>query len=441
MRSDIAISVRNLTKNYRVFGHPTDRIKQAMTFGRIRFHREFTALQDVSFEIKKGETVGIIGRNGSGKSTLLQLICGILKPSSGTIEVNGRVSALLELGAGFNPEFTGRENVYFQGAIMGIPREEIDARFNDIAAFADIGEFIEQPVRTYSSGMFVRLAFAVAVNVSPDILIVDEALSVGDEAFQRKCFSHIQAIQKQGCSILIVSHSAAAVLELCSRTILLDHGKLQAAGKPKTIIDQYYRLLYAPQPKHSELLNELMLACSNETTEVSPDDAHEVAKGSFDPELVSRSTVSYEPQGAIIQNPRILDAEGRQVNILNCGSEYTFTYNVLFTEDGHQVRFSMLIKTKTGYELGGLNTHLRGTEIPDVKDNSLIIVNIPFRCHLLPGIYFLNSGVLGKVKNEEIFLHRIIDIMAFKVRPDSSLLAGGIVDFSTPGKSPTTSTE
>src|SRR3989338_8224249 len=177
---DIAISVKNLTKIYRIFGHPGDRIKQALTFGRMRFHNEFTALQDVSFEIKKGETVGIIGRNGSGKSTLLQLICGILKPTSGSVKVNGRISALLELGAGFNPEFTGRENAYFQGAVMGMTREEMDGRFDDIAAFADIGKFIDQPVRIYSSGMFVRLAFAVSVHINPDILSIDEALSVGD---------------------------------------------------------------------------------------------------------------------------------------------------------------------------------------------------------------------------------------------------------------------
>lgn len=441
MCSDIAISVKHLTKNYRVFGHPTDRIKQAMTLGRMRFHREFTALQDVSFEIKKGETVGIIGRNGSGKSTLLQLICGILKPTSGALEVNGRISALLELGSGFNPDFTGRENVYFQGAIMGIPEEEMDSRFDEVVAFADIGEFIDHPVRTYSSGMFVRLAFAVAVNVSPGILIVDEALSVGDEAFQRKCFSYIQALQEQGCTILLVSHSAAAVLELCGRAILLDHGRLLAVGKPKTVLDRYYRLLYAPQDKHSELLSELALACSNVAIDEPQNGACAIAKNSFDPELESRSTVSYEPQGAIIRNPRILDAAGQQANILTCGEGYTFTYDVLFTDDGHEVRFSMLIKTISGYELGGLSTHLMGTGIPNVKNNSRITVKIPFQCHLLPGIYFLNSGVLGKVRNEEVFLHRIIDIMIFKVRPDSGLLAGGIINFGAPEKSPTISTE
>jgi ABC-type polysaccharide/polyol phosphate transport system ATPase subunit len=188
MRSDAVISVNKLTKTYRIFGHPGDRIKQALTFGRMRFHREFTALKDVSFEIKKGETIGIIGRNGSGKSTLLQLICGILKATAGSVQVNGRIVALLELGAGFNPEFTGTENVYFQGALMGFTRAQMDERFDGIADFAEIGEFIDQPVRTYSSGMFVRLAFSTAMHLNPEILVVDEALAVGDAGFQQKCF-------------------------------------------------------------------------------------------------------------------------------------------------------------------------------------------------------------------------------------------------------------
>lgn len=231
MSSEIAISVKDLTKTYRVFGHPGDRIRQALTFGRVRFHRDFTALKDVSFEIKKGETVGIIGRNGSGKSTLLQLICGILKPTSGSVRVNGRVSALLELGAGFNPEFTGRENVYFQGAVIGLPKAEIDTRIEDIASFADIGEFIDQPVRTYSSGMFVRLAFAVAVHVDADILVVDEALAVGDSPFQTKCLRHMKEMMQHGVTVIFVTHDMNMAKSLCQRAIYIDHGKIKADGE------------------------------------------------------------------------------------------------------------------------------------------------------------------------------------------------------------------
>ena len=241
--SDIAVSVQNLTKTYRIFGHPGDRIKQALTFGRRPFHREFTALKDVSFDIRKGETVGIIGRNGSGKSTLLQLICGILKPTSGTVNVYGRISALLELGAGFNPEFTGRENVYFQGAVMGFSKPQMDARFEEIATFAGIGEFIDQPVRTYSSGMFVRLAFSVAISVEPDILVVDEALAVGDVGFQGRCLERVEAIRRSGGTVLLVTHSMEQVAHHCDRAILLDHGGVLANDVPASVLNRYVALL------------------------------------------------------------------------------------------------------------------------------------------------------------------------------------------------------
>jgi lipopolysaccharide transport system ATP-binding protein len=239
--ADIAISVRNLSKTYRLFKHPGDRIKQFLSLGFKQYHHEFAALNDVSFDIRKGETVGIIGRNGSGKSTLLQLICGILKPTSGSVQVSGRVSALLELGAGFNPEFTGRENVFFQGAIMGIPRDDMGRRFDDIASFADIGEFLDQPVRTYSSGMFVRLAFAVAVHVTPDILVIDEALAVGDVEFQRKCFDKISEMQKQGTTFLIVSHSPYWIERLCHRAAIMEHGHLSQLWQARDVLHRYHR--------------------------------------------------------------------------------------------------------------------------------------------------------------------------------------------------------
>ena len=252
MHSDVAISVKNLTKTYRIFGHPGDRIKQALTFGQKQFHKEFTALKDVSFEIKKGETVGIIGRNGSGKSTLLQLICGILKPTSGTVEVNGRISALLELGAGFNPEFTGRENVYFQGTLMGFSKEQMDEKFDEIAAFADIGDFIDQQVRTYSSGMFIRLAFAAASSVDPKIMVIDEALSVGDSVFQSRCLGKIRTLQEAGVVILLVSHSHNLIASLCNRALLLHQGRQIFLGSVNDAASRYESLcLRQPiKPKH-----------------------------------------------------------------------------------------------------------------------------------------------------------------------------------------------
>jgi ABC-type polysaccharide/polyol phosphate transport system ATPase subunit len=236
---EIVISAKNLTKAYRLFGHPGDRIKQFLSLGLRQYHREFTALQDVSFDIRRGETIGIIGRNGSGKSTLLQLICGILKPTSGSVTINGRVSALLELGAGFNPEFTGRENVFFQGAIMGLSQAEMAARFDAIAAFADIGEFIDQPVRTYSSGMFVRLAFAVAAHVKPDVFLIDEALAVGDIDFQAKCLIKMHGLVDNGVTVILVSHSMQTINSFCDRAILLDGGTVRLDGPPEIVIDRY----------------------------------------------------------------------------------------------------------------------------------------------------------------------------------------------------------
>lgn len=235
---DISISVVNLGKTYRLFDHPGDRIKQFLSCGVKQYHREFTALEDVSFDIKKGETVGIIGLNGSGKSTLLQLICGILKPTTGAVTVNGRICALLELGAGFNPEFTGRENIFFQGALIGLSKAQVDERIDRILEFADIGNFIDQPVRTYSSGMFMRLAFSSAINFEPNILIIDEALAVGDSAFQAKCLIHLKALQAKNDSIILfVSHDMVAVQNLCTRVLTLKQGHLVHDDQPHQVIE------------------------------------------------------------------------------------------------------------------------------------------------------------------------------------------------------------
>ena len=241
----IAISAKNLSKRYQLYRSPKYRLKEALHPFRKKYHQSFWALRDVSFEVRRGETVGIIGRNGSGKSTLLQIICGTMTPTQGGVETNGRVSALLELGAGFNPEFTGKDNVYLNGAIMGLSRETMDERFEDIVSFADIGDFIDQPVKTYSSGMYVRLAFACAINIDPDILVIDEALSVGDAKFQHKCFNKFIEFQKAGKTILFVSHSSDLIVKHCDYAILLEKGNVVEIGEPKSITNYYLDLLFS----------------------------------------------------------------------------------------------------------------------------------------------------------------------------------------------------
>lgn len=239
MSSDLAIAVAGVSKAYHIYEKPQDRLKQMLWRGRRKFHDEFWALRDVSFEVRKGETVGIVGRNGSGKSTLLQIICGTVTPTEGTVHKSGRLSALLELGSGFNPEFTGRENVYLNGSILGLSRAEVDERFDRIAGFADIGQFIDSPVKHYSSGMFARLAFSVAIHVDPEILIVDEILAVGDAAFQRRCLSKFYDIRESGCTILFVSHDQYQVKSVCQRAVYLDQGRQKMFGPAGRVIDAY----------------------------------------------------------------------------------------------------------------------------------------------------------------------------------------------------------
>lgn len=408
MPSDIVISARNLTKAYRLFGHPGDRVKQFLSLGMKRYHREFTALRDVSFDVRRGEMLGIVGRNGSGKSTLLQLVCGILKPTAGSISVNGRVSALLELGAGFNPEFTGRENAYFQGALMGLSAAQMDERYDDIAAFADIGDFIDQPVRTYSSGMFLRLAFAVAVHVDPEILVVDEALAVGDAAFQGKCFARIGRLRAAGCTIVFVSHDMGAIIAHCDRAILLERGRMALAGSPKEAADRY-------------------LANDNVRTALEASDVG--ATACFNPRIVPLSTVAYPPLGAQIRMPRILTLAGEPANLLQRRKEYLYVFDVRFDIAATNVRCGMMIKTPDGRELGGLVSAPPGEGMqvtPGVEHRQ----SFRFCCNLLPGSYFVNAGVIG---SDGSYLHRIIDAAMFSVLPEPRCCGTGNVDFSAPG--------
>ena len=363
MPSDIVISANNLTKTYRIFGHPGDRIKQALTFGQVRFHREFTALQDVSFEIKKGETVGIIGRNGSGKSTLLQLICGILKPSSGSVQTNGRISALLELGAGFNPEFTGRENVYFQGALMGMNAEAVDERFEDIAGFADIGEFIDQPVRTYSSGMYVRLAFSVAIHVQPDILVVDEALSVGDVVFQHKSRKRVQELIDAGTSLLLVSHDRSMITSTCSRCILLDKGRLMMDGLPADVFDYYHALTAA---KGNEYIQQKRLDSG-------------------------RAQVVSGTGEARVESIRLLDSDGKELNTLEVGMPVILEFLVRAFQPIPHLVLAFAIRDRLGQTMFNTNTNCFRKSPENVQADTELVFRFYLHANMGPGSYSISS--------------------------------------------------
>ncbi|MBW4648124.1 MAG: ABC transporter ATP-binding protein [Kastovskya adunca ATA6-11-RM4] len=437
--SEIAISLKNVSKCYKRYAHPVDRLKEILLPGKIRAD-EFWALRDINLEVPKGQTIGIVGRNGSGKSTLLQIIAGTLTPTTGEVKVKGRVSALLELGSGFNPEFTGRQNVFFNGRLLGLEQKEIEAKFDDITAFADIGDFIDQPVKTYSSGMFIRLAFAVAISVEPDILMVDEALAVGDEAFQRKCFARIHSVQERGGTVLFVSHAATSVIELCSSAVLIDQGDLILSGNPKLVVSSYHKLIYAPTDKVETLRQELLSMdhqdLENKSLNYSKDAETKLSlplrkQALYDPHMVPKSTISYVLCGVEIKQPYITTLEGKKVNLLVRRKDYIYTYSIKFDQTSYKVRFAMLIKTVSGLEIGGAMSHTTQNAIECVEQGSILQVQFRFRCFLQPGVYFFNAGVHGLKDEAEVYLHRIIDAAMFRVQAENDVLETLIIDFQT----------
>lgn len=449
MSSKPAIKVMALTKTYQIYERPSDRLRQ-FVMPRTRrllgmparnYFGEFWALNGVGFEVARGETVGIVGRNGSGKSTLLQIIAGTLSPSAGSVEISGRVAALLELGSGFNPDFTGIENVYLNAMVLGLSRAEIDNSLEAILAFSEIGEFAYRPVKTYSSGMMMRLAFAVAISVEPQILIVDEALSVGDERFQRKCFSRIEAIKRKGATILFVSHSGSAIVELCDRAILLDAGEVIAQGSPKQVIAAYQKLLYAPGISREAIRRDLQgsIFSVSEAKQAQSsglleseciDTLRESLQDYFDPTLVPSTTIEYLARGASIETPALYSILGERVNSVNKGRRYCYVYSVFFTKSAVNVSFGMLIKTVLGIEIGGSTSAPPGVQgIPFIPAGTRLAITFEFDCQLNAGIYFLNAGVMAEAEEGVVYLHRILDACMFRVQPTAGDTATATVDF------------
>jgi lipopolysaccharide transport system ATP-binding protein len=433
----IAIQARGLTKAYSIYSRPGLRLKQLFWVGEKKFYDEFVAIRDIDLQIRKGETVGIVGRNGSGKSTLLNVICGTLEKTSGELKVEGHLAPILALGAGFDPEFSGRENVFMNAAIMGLSRSEIRDRIDSIADFAQIGDFFDRPVKVYSSGMYARLAFATAINVNPEVIVIDEILAVGDEAFARKCFARIEGLKSEGSTILFVSHSSQMVIDLCDRAILIEKGERLLTGSPRDVVAYYHKLLYSSEEGTANLLEEIRSfdrTGSSSEIESELEGAPTENLGSFDPGLQPESTSEYERLGAEIQNIKILNSRGDEVNILDRGGEYTYSYEVLFTEAAYGIRFGMMVKAQTGLEIAGQVSHAAHEVLEHIPANHRARVGLPFRADLASGTYFVNAGVMGVREGEMIYLHRILDAIAFRISPVLENRVTGRVDLTLPGQ-------
>lgn len=378
---NVALRVEGVAKQYRIYERPADRLKETLTRGRWKWHREFWALRGLSFEIDRGTTTGIIGPNGSGKSTLLQIIAGTLQPTSGQVWLDGRVAALLELGAGFNPEFTGIENVFMNAALLGFTRAEIQARLPQIERFAEIGEFINQPVKTYSSGMYVRLAFAIAVNSDPEILIVDEALSVGDTIFQHRCVRRIKEMQEKGATILFVSHEPTLVRALCSRAILLYRGEAIADGPSVDVLNRYQRLIMA---RESEYDNAAPVDGETETTVRSVP-------------LESSNPLTYQyrhgNKAAEVTEVHLLDELGRQVELVESGDLIQLRLRYAFHKDIERPVCGFMIRTRHGINVYGTNTEQRGVKLDPASAGDVFESTFSFNCLLGQEHYFISVAV------------------------------------------------
>lgn len=429
MSSEIAIKVEHLSKCYQIYNQPRDRLKQ-FVLPRLQrlagqsprqYYREFWALKDVSFEVKEGEAVGVIGRNGSGKSTLLQLITGTLAATSGSITTHGRIAALLELGSGFNPDFTGRENVYLNGALLGFTEAQIDEKFDTIAAFADIGDHLNQPVKTYSSGMYVRLAFAVQACLEPDVLIVDEALSVGDEKFQRKCFDHIDQLRSNGCSILLVTHSTATVEKFCQRAMLLHQGSLHGFSDAKEIVDQYHALLYSDEKAYLRYQKKQAEAAAPEQASSGEPSAPS------SPESNTHQKQGVDSVGlkAVITEWDALDISGEPSEAFRCGDTAKIRFSAEVMRPIKEIQAGILLRTVEGVTAFGTSSNYHGKNYRHPEAPSLLQFEFSIALDLCPGSYFVTLAIAEAITaNDMSYLDRKTDVIVLKVSQPRTLSTG-----------------
>jgi lipopolysaccharide transport system ATP-binding protein len=424
------VQLRDVSKYYKLYASRQDRFKEALSLRGTAFHKQFSALSHVDLSVSKGEIIGIVGQNGSGKSTLLKLIAGVLVPDEGQIDIRGKVTALLELGGGFNPEFTGRENIFFYGTILGFSRQKMKSLEADIIAFADIGEHIDQPLRTYSSGMRARLGFAVAIHVDPEILILDEVLAVGDALFQRKCYAKMESLFQSGITIFYVSHNVNSIKEFCTRVIFIDKGEILLVGDPKSVVTQYQKYLFATEQTRKQLRasmknHPLESAVSEQTNKSEAASECVVSKAQMLSTFRSECRQESVQFGASVSEIGVEDDEGNEVNMLPFDQPFVFRYTVTFDEQElplQSVYFGMQIKDVKGINISGSNTQRLNTPTA-VHNHVPYRVQWSFRTNLLPGDYFASVSVF-LFHGDRKYHVKVIDAYAFKVFDD------GVVPFA-----------
>jgi ABC-type polysaccharide/polyol phosphate transport system ATPase subunit len=408
-----ALRIEGVSKCYRIYDKPGDRLKEMLTRGRWKRHQEFWALRDISFEVEKGTTIGIIGANGSGKSTLLQIITGTLDPTHGNVFYEGRVAALLELGAGFNPEFTGIENVFMNGGLLGLSQRRIEALLPEIERFAEIGPFIHQPVKTYSSGMYVRLAFSVAVAADPEILVVDEALAVGDAVFQHRCLRRIKEMKERGTTILFVSHDAAAIRALCSRAILLNAGRAVAAGKPLDVINQYRKIVMS----QTAAFEAIEAPGERDQAESSP--------GTGEQRAPLKPTYRHGDGSAEILSAELLNANGETIDLVEAGEPLQIKVRILFHQDREDPVCGVLIRNRFGIHIYGTNTALQHLVLGPVRAGEVVEVIFSFNGWLGPDLFSISAAV----HSPDNIAFDWVDGVAF-FRVVGAVLVDGVVDLN-----------
>lgn len=412
---ELAIKVNHISKVYKLYDNPMDRLKEALRLSKKQKYKEYNALSDISFDVKKGETVGLIGTNGAGKSTLLKIITGVLTPTSGDVTVNGKISALLELGAGFNGEYTGMENIYLNGQMMGYTKEQMEKRVPDIIEFAGIGDFINQPVKTYSSGMFARLAFAVAINVDPDILIVDEALSVGDIYFQAKCFKKMDEIKRTGKTILLVTHDMSSVIKYCDKVVLLNKGHFLKEGNAKEMVDIYKKVLVNQYDESEEngtanKAHDDVTAGRDEAVKLTQA-AADAVEGTWKSQLcINDDNVAYGSGKIRIIDFGLFDEEGRISNMLYKKKTFYIRMKVHFYEDVEYPIFAYTFKNVRGVEVTGTNTMFEKVELERGHAGEEYIITFRQKAMMQGGEYLLSFGCTGFEGGEFTVYDRLYDI-------------------------------